>query len=621
MIPDEVVEEVRARADIVGVIGEHVQLKKAGKDFKGKCPFHDERTPSFHVIPAKGMYHCFGCQKSGDVFKFLMERSGLDFVTAVKTVGARSGVEVREVRGRRTEDDPNRPLYEANAFAKDFYQRALWEGDRSESARQYLEQRGITREIADRFGMGYAPEGWRNLRDAALKHGIDEGVLLDVGLVKRGERSPKDDPYDRLRERVIFPIESLGGKVVGFGGRILPGGSSQAKYLNSPESAIYHKSDILYGLGKAKNEVRRASAALVVEGYMDVVSLAAAGVNNVVAVLGTSLTHQHAQLLKRFTSKIYLLFDSDKAGLRATFRAADALLSQGLHPSVITLPDGEDPDSVVRTGGATALQQYIDQAVDVLDRKIQILEEMDYFSSIDRKRRAVDRLLPTLRAVADPTLRDLYIERVATRMGVRRSTLEAELAQPDTDQPRASAPPAARPRSAARIRGMGPERQILLLMVKDRTWIERGRTELAPDELDDQTYRSVYEALLGQPDLTHAPTELADPARARLDELLADSSEMSEAARVFTESLARIRGAPVNRRLQALDDEIAEALRSGEEERAQGLLAEKQRVSRQRADGEVSSTDWRRTSKKTLGLQREPRHPNNTHEEDNPGAL
>ena len=221
MIPDEVVEEVRARADIVGVIGEHVQLKKAGKDFKGKCPFHDERTPSFNVIPSKGMYHCFGCQKSGDVFKFLMERSGVDFVTAVKTVGARSGIEVREVRGRRPEDDPRRPYFEANAFAQAYYAKELWESDRGAIARSYLEKRGLARDVAERFGLGYAPDGWRHLRDAALKHGIDQDVLLEVGLVKRSEKEPRGDPYDRLRNRLIFPIESVGWK----GGRFRGAGA------------------------------------------------------------------------------------------------------------------------------------------------------------------------------------------------------------------------------------------------------------------------------------------------------------------------------------------------------------------------------------------------------------
>lgn len=615
MIPDDVVEEVRARADIVGVIGDFVNLKKAGKDFKGLCPFHDERTPSFHVIPSKAMYHCFGCQKSGDVFRFLMERSGVDFVTAVKSVGARSGVEVREVRGKRPEDDPNRALYEANAFARDFYTEALWDEERGVVARGYLEERGISRQVAERFGLGFAPEGWRNLREAALKHGIDDDVLLEVGLTKRSDRDPKEEPYDRLRDRVIFPIHSLGGKVVGFGGRVLPGSSSPAKYLNSPESVIYQKSDLLYGLDRAKNDVRRAGSVLVVEGYMDVVSLAAAGVSHVVAVLGTALTDRHAELLKRFTSRVFLLFDSDRAGLKATFRAADALLAQGLHPSVITLPDGEDPDSVAQAGGSAALQPFIDQAVDVLDRKIQILEERDYFSSLDKKRRAVDRLLPTLRAVADPTLRDMYVERVASRLGVQRATLEAELAQPaqgsraDTGarsgpaRPRRPSGPRA-PRMSTRIRGMGAERQLLLLLIKDRTWIERGREEVAPDEFDDQTYRQIYEALLVAPDLTHAPTDLPDAVRNRLDELLADSSELSEAARVFSESVARIKGTPVDRRLQALDQEIFEATDRGDEERAQALLAEKQRLSRERAEGEMSSNDWRRTSHKTLGMNR-----------------
>ena len=607
MIPDDVVEEVRARADIVEIVGEVVDLKKSGKDFKGKCPFHEDQTPSFYVVPGKGFYHCFGCGEDGDVFSFVMKRQGMDFVEAVKFVGGRAGVVVREVRSRR-EEDPHRPLHEANAFAADFFQRMLWDPEGGAKAARYLAGRGIDRETAERFGLGYAPDARDGLRSAAAKHGIEEEVLLELGLLSRGQHS--DEPYDRFRDRLMFPIEDLGGRVVGFGGRVMPGSRSKAKYMNSPESPVYHKGTILYGLVRAKNDIRRHGAALVVEGYMDVVSLAAAEVSNSVAALGTALTDDHARLLKRFTTRAYLCFDSDTAGLRATFRAGDALLAEGVHPSVVTLPKGEDPDSVVRAGGADALRPHVDGAVDILDRKIQILEEKGYFETIEKRRSAVDRLLTTIRATADPTLRDLYVDRVSARTGVQKDTLERELASTVGEPSDARRMPVRRPAlpRATRIRGMGAERSLLLLLVKDRNWIEAAAEAIGPEDFVDRGYRRIFDLLVAQPDLDHAPPDLEEGVRRRLEELLSDRHEFGEAGRIFEETVGRMRGAGMNRRLQALDAAIDQARTSSDRDGVRALLLEKQNLSRELAEGSVTRTDWRRTSRKTLGMS-DPEDP------------
>ncbi len=603
MIPDETVEEVRARSDIVEIVGEVVDLKKAGKDFKGRCPFHEDHSPSFYVVPTKGFYHCFGCGEDGDVFSFVMKRMGLDFVEAVKHVGARSGVVVREVRGQRPEEDPNRPLHEANAFADDFFQKRLWDGDDGAGARAYLEGRGIDRETAERFRIGFAPDQRHALRQAASQHGLEQDVLLELGLLARSDSA--DDAFDRFRNRLMFAIEDLGGRVVGFGGRVLPGNRSRAKYVNSPESAVYHKGSLLYGLVRAKNAIRRQGSALVVEGYMDVVSLAAAGVENSVAALGTALTEEHARLLKRFTTQAYLCFDSDAAGLKATFRAGDVLLREGVHPSVVTLPEGDDPDSIVRAGGAEALRPHVEAAVDVLDRKLQILDERGYFQTIEKTRQAIDRLLPTLRAAADPTLRDLYVDRVAARTGVQKVTLERELTVEPARRQAAQSRPGRPPppgRRGTRIRGMGAERQFLLLLIKDRTWIEAAGEVVGPEDFVDQGYRRIFELLIERPELDHASAELEEGLRRKLEGLLADTRQFGEAGRVFEETVGRMRGAVVDRRLQALDREIADAQRSADDDRMRTLLVEKQRLSRERAEGSVTRSDWRRTSRKTLGM-------------------
>ncbi|MGH7464169.1 MAG: DNA primase, partial [Longimicrobiales bacterium] len=425
MIAESIIDEIRARADIVEVVGEQVQLKRAGKDFRALCPFHHEKTPSFYVVPRGGFYKCFGCGESGDVFTFLMKRGGVSFQDAVRELGSKYGVEVPDPRLGREQDEPHRILYEAVAFAQDFFRRQLTDSEPGAKVRTYLEQRGIPAAAIERFGLGHAPDAWRALREDAHRHGIDDDGLLAAGLIKESERG--DEPYDRFRDRLIFPIAELSGRIIAFGGRDLSRSEKAPKYLNSPETPIYHKGEILYGLNWSKAAIRREGTALVVEGYMDYVSLAGRGIENVVAGMGTAMTDAQANLLARYTGKALMLYDSDAAGLRAAFRTADALLQTGVHPLVVTLPPGEDPDSIARRGGAEALKPHLDAAVDVVERKVQMLEERGFFDDIEGVRRALDRLLPTLRATVDPALRDIYTARIAQRTGVRRETLERDV--------------------------------------------------------------------------------------------------------------------------------------------------------------------------------------------------
>ena len=594
MIPDDVVEEVRARADIVGVIGEFVQLRKAGKEFRGLSPFKQEKTPSFYVIPAKAFFHDFSSGESGDVFSFLMKHQGMSFVDAVKYVGARSGVNVREVSRKRGRDDPWRPYHEASAYANSFFQERLWEWEGGETARAYLEGRGIGREAGERFGLGYAPDEWGAFREAASVHGLDEGMLLELGLLKRSDKGR--EPYDAFRNRVIFPIEAETGRILAFGGRLLgKAGKGSPKYLNSPESPIFSKGEVLYGLSWARNHIRRDASALVVEGFMDVVSLAAVDIRNVVAPLGTALTELHARLLKRYTSQVRLLFDSDPAGLKATFRAADTLLGQGLHPAVVTLPDGEDPDSVARSGGAEAVRGFVAQAVDVLDRKIGILDERGYFDSIEKTRRALDRLLPTLRAARDPRLRDMYVTRVAERTGVRRETLEAEL----RELGHVHRPPARVVRRSRKLPTpqLGPERMLLLLLVKEPGWIEKAAERVGPSDLADGTNRVIFEALVADPELVAMPDEAMPEAVHRFGQLKADPETLASPEQVFGDTVAKIAINGIDRRLDGLDGEIR---RAGTEEQVR-LVRDKERLMQEKR---ALSDDGRRSARKLLGFER-----------------
>lgn len=587
MIPDDVIEEVRTRADLVELVGEVVPLKRSGKDFKGKCPFHEDRTPSFYVVPSKGIYHCFGCGAKGDAFRFLMERQGLGFLDAVRTLAERYGVPLREVTRDAAADDPLRPLAEVNAFARHFFHTLLLDPEQGAEPRAYLERRGIHPEAWTRFGLGWAPDGWHNLREAAAQHGISDTLLLEVGLLNTSERRP--EPYDRFRGRIMFPIESLHGQVIAFGGRILgDAGKGVPKYMNSPESPLYHKGETLYALGWNRNAIRKEGVALVTEGYMDVVSLGAAGVDHAVASLGTAFTQEQARLLRRYASQALLLFDSDEAGLRATFRTADVLLAEGVQPLIVTLPPGEDPDSLVQKNGVDALRRFLDQAVDVVDRKLQLLSERGFFEDNQGIRAAVDKLLPTLRATQDSTLRDIYVARVSTQTGVRRATLEEALSE---GPPRAvqtsggTRRPSAQPSSATpkrrTITSLGPERQLLLVLLRTGGWVERAAERIGPEEFRDPTYRTIFEWLLDDPELTEPPAEAPPDVLRRLEELRGDPEALEFTERVFEQSLERL----IARSLDSRRQEILEALRATTDpEEASRLAAELQRL-RQESPG------------------------------------
>jgi DNA primase len=560
MIPQHLVEEVRTRADIVEVIGEHVPLKRSGKDYKANCPFHSERTPSFYVVPGKGFYTCFGCGEKGDVFTFLMKKVGLNFQEAVRHLAGRVGVDI-PADAQLSSEDPHRKLYEAIAFAADYFQTALWADERGARARQYLVARGITKESAERFGVGYAPDAWRDLRETAHKHGIDDELLLAAGLIKESERS--EDPYDRFRDRIIFPIAETTGRTVAFGGRILRASEGAPKYLNSPETAIYQKGRLLYGLNWSRSAIRRESLALVVEGYMDYVSLASVGVDNLVAGMGTAMTVEQAALLARYSRKAVLLYDSDMAGLKATFRSGDALLRAGVEPLVATLPPGEDPDSLARKGGAPAIAQVVSAAIDVLDRKLQILEERGFFGDIEGVRHALDRLLPTVRAAADPALKDIYVSRVAERTGVKAETIERALTSDRplsgavtarrsarTEQDRRSQADRRRPPKQVR---MGAERDLIHFLLLDTARIESAAKHLRPTHFKSPQYRQIYEWMLADGKNRDL---LSDEAGSALTVIESSKQVYGEGDHAFTNFVGDILLQPVLRKQALIQHDI-----------------------------------------------------------------
>lgn len=521
MIPDELIEQIRDAADLIELIGEAVPLKRTGSDWRGPCPFHGGTHRNFAVIPKKGMYYCYVCHEAGDVFTYLMKRQGLDYPTAVREVARRVGIVVPE-GGRREGPDPREPLFTAVAVAQEWFAARLREDSEAEAARTYLTSRDIPLEAAGEHGLGYAPRS-DAFREAMRKLGIEERVLLEAGLLHQREDKSVGA---RFRGRLLFPLHDLRGRVVGFSGRVL--GAGEPKYLNSPETPIFHKGSLLYHLHAAKQAIRKEEFVLLVEGQFDVLRLVLAGIDNVVAPLGTALTPDQATLLRRFAPLAILLYDNDAAGLKATFRAADECLRHKLRVKVATLPDGEDPDSLVRKGGAAALQPILRDAIDALDRKIQLLERKGWFASLEHRREALDRLLPSARAAADPIARDLYLARIAEVTGVTRAVLEQELvARPERAMPTAPASrpdaphrarePAAAPRS--RVPGAPLEAQLLAVIVAAPAWLARARREVPLERFQVPAYRELFQALREAAE-GETPGEAAAGLSARAREVL-----------------------------------------------------------------------------------------------------
>lgn len=357
-VPDHKLEEVKAATDIVDVVSDYVRLKRAGSNFKGLCPFHDEKTPSFNVNPSLGIYKCFGCGEGGDAIAFVQKVEGLGFLEAVRLLAARAGIEIPEEGAAGQEGTESDSLLHALRFAARFYFHHLTQTDEGrDRGLAYLRARGFTAETIKQFGLGYAPDTWDALLQAALTAQIEPEILEKAGLVL--PRKQGGGYYDRFRGRVLFPILSHVGKVLGFGGRVLDEASDQPKYINSPETRVYQKGRVLYGLFQGKQAIRSAEEAVLVEGYTDVIALHQAGVQNVVAASGTALTSDQVRMLGRYARRVVLLFDADAAGAAAALRSIDVILQEGLSAYVVSLPDGADPDAFARAHGGEELRRYV----------------------------------------------------------------------------------------------------------------------------------------------------------------------------------------------------------------------------------------------------------------------
>ena len=441
-IPSETIEQIAAANDIVEVIGSYFSLKRAGANFKALCPFHQEKTPSFIVSPSRQTFHCFGCGAGGSVFRFVMEYEHVDFPSAARKLATRVGITTVEKRGAADEDrqyETRRKLLKLHAEAAQWFHENLIKREIGESARRYLKRRGITADIARHWQLGYAPDEWDAFGSWARAQSYDARELVVSGLVKTKDES--DSPqnqtsnakpqasYDRFRDRIMFPICNDVGEVIGFSGRLLKDEEGVAKYLNSPETPLFRKGNVLFGLHKSKRALIEANCAIVCEGQLDLISLFQAGIMNVVAPQGTAFTESQARILKRFVDEVILCFDSDAAGAKAAERSLDALLENDFIVRVVELPQGEDPDSLVRREGKEQFEKRVAKARDFFDYWIDQEIASTDLNSMGAKIQAARKLAGTVSRVHDPVLRGEVINKTSARLGVAPADFKSLLAK------------------------------------------------------------------------------------------------------------------------------------------------------------------------------------------------
>ncbi|MFN4123658.1 MAG: DNA primase [Flavobacteriales bacterium] len=427
MISKRTVEIVLETARIEDVVGDYVVLKRRGANLLGLCPFHNEKSPSFTVSPAKGIYKCFGCGASGNAVGFVMDHDKLNFPEAIKQLAKRYHIEVEETAvsvGEKEELKEKESMMLVNEFAGKYLEQKLWETEEGRSiAYTYFKERGFSDETIRKFNLGYSPDGWSTFTDDALKAGYNLIFLVKTGLTI--EKDGKH--FDRFRGRVMFPIHNVSGKVIAFGGRILGNDKKLAKYVNSPESEVYYKSKALYGIHLARKQIIQQDLCYLVEGYTDVISLHQAGIENVVASSGTSLTEDQIRIIHRYSQNITILYDGDSAGIKASFRGIDMILSQGMNVKIVLFPDGDDPDSFARKNNPLYIQSYLkEHAQDFIDFKLKVLKEETGDDPI-KKAIMIKDMVQSVALIPDPIIRSVYAKACARKLDTDESVLLDEI--------------------------------------------------------------------------------------------------------------------------------------------------------------------------------------------------
>jgi len=567
MIPQDTIEQVRQASDIIQIIGEYVRLKRRGRDWWAVCPFHQEKSPSFKVSPDKQFYHCFGCGKGGNVFSFLMEHEAMSFVEAVKFLARRANIVIQETRDDQRRDSLDRLNY-AHEVAIEYYHKLLFDSRYAVVLKDYLRtKRGINDESIETFKLGLSGEAWDGLINYAARKDLTPDELVQAGLALKHEQ--KGTYFDRFRQRLMIPIFNLSQRPIAFGGRTLKKGEP-AKYVNSPETPLYNKSYVLYGLNFARDYIREKNAVYVVEGYFDLISLYQNGIRNVVASSGTAFTPFQARLLARFAEDVYLFFDADSAGRRAALRSVEFLFDAGLEVKVVSAPPGEDPDSLVRVQGPDAVEAARKAALPYIDFRVRANDLED--AGIIAREKLTKELAALAFKIGDPTRRALFIQDASSKLNVNPSLFQVSA-------PPAEASPGNQTKPGSRFRQH--EFELLSILLQNPASLDRAIAEISPDEFDSRQLARIYAAMLTQ----YKQTDQLDPHRlveifqdqdlaAILSELVAydwDTESPDEEAVKIIKNFGEKKEKRHRDRLKA---ELAKAQSDGDLKRADAILAE-----------------------------------------------
>jgi len=557
-IPDDKIADVRNTADIVDLISEYVVLKKVGKNFLGLCPFHAEKTPSFTVSPEKQIFHCFGCGQGGNVFNFVMQYQNLSFPEAVRFVAKKYGIEIsaRNMSAAQKRKFAQREkLFQINEDAVDYFRKALVDTSSGERGRKYLAKRRMTPEVIERFWLGYAPMGWNNIVRyfSSKKVPLDDVETTGLVIAKKGGY------YDRFRDRIIFPILDIDQRVVGFGGRSLD--NSLPKYLNSPETPVYHKRSILYGLHANKEMCRKAGSVFIVEGYFDLLSLYCHGIKNVVATLGTALTQEHLRILKGYAREFILVFDSDNAGIKAAERSLSLFAEEKANIRIVILPEGRDPDSYVFEVGSEGFLRRVERALGIME--FLIASAIDkYGLSPEGKIRIVDALKGPLRSLANGVSRSVYVRDLSERLNIDESVILREIRDSKGSEKKRVSP--VKPQGGSRL-----EETLIAIMLQAPQILGSFNVRKIVASLETVALKKVGEMILQRVD-ANVPVTAAD--------LIAQTdSDYERALKIVGQYEAKLR----KQEQRLLLRRIREAEKANNQELVHQLLAEKQERARE----------------------------------------
>ncbi len=583
----DTIEDIKARLSVYDVVSSYVQLKKTGANYKGLCPFHSEKTPSFIVSPEKQIFHCFGCNKGGDIFTFVQELEGVDFPESVQILADRAGIKIEnfskiEKKAGKSEKEE---YFKAHELACECFEKELFKSDEGKKVLEYLHKRGLKDQAIKEFHLGFAPESYEFLYPYLLKKGISKNVLLKSGFVS-SKGFAEDSIYDKFRMRLMFPIFDYMGKICGFGGRALKN-DQEPKYLNSPENPIYNKSKVLYGLFQAKDAIKESGEVLLVEGYFDFLLPFSAGVKNVCASCGTALTSDQARIIKRFTSKVVTCFDSDDAGFEATKRAYGVLEKEEMNVRTISFSKEKDPADFVLANGGEALSSLIKDAPDFMNFYIDKLFKEYNNETFDGRRMILSQLMPNFKNLK-PVLRDMYLRELANKMGTETKVLYDELSNFELSE-----------RHPARIFSNGKENFvpkisaseiILAIVLKYPEFFEEIKDLVTVEDFSEEI-KDVYKELVDQYNLTRTGEVewklesgfLAD-RRAKVDVIMLYAEDKyigftEEAVKVELHKLIdKIGENRRSKKLKEIQKKIVETEKNGDKEKLMELLAVQQEI-------------------------------------------